>query len=330
MSTQRSPTQFVILAGKLGSGKTSLLEALLESSDATSTTGIIVNEVGAVNIDGAVLSQSARGISIATLSNGCVCCSLTNDLVTTVEDLVASREEQSAPPFERIILECSGLSRPGQVMGSLAQLSQLGLRVQIVATYDCSRPPLSDDDFDDAVAQLTAAHSVVLTKVDLVSAEMRVMSVERARGLNPLANIVNETTLTIRARAAFRPTENLRDVTVPASESRQGTARALFHPRVGVFRARFLETPDWEHALDWFENIAGAMGDRLLRMKSIIADPWLKDRVLLQSVGSTFAAPRRITGSDLPDMSAVFIVRDCSMEELEAIPTECDVRWTSL
>ena len=105
MST--ASTQFVILAGILGSGKTSLLEALLDSGSKTST-AVIVNEVGAINIDGAVLSESARGITMATLSNGCVCCSLTNDLVTTVEELVALREEAGQAPFDRIVLECDG------------------------------------------------------------------------------------------------------------------------------------------------------------------------------------------------------------------------------
>jgi G3E family GTPase len=84
-----------------------------------------------VNIDGAVLSESARDVAMATLSNGCVCYSLTDDLVTTVEDLVASRAQQDLPPFERIVLERSGLSRQGRVMNSLASLAQLGLRVHI-------------------------------------------------------------------------------------------------------------------------------------------------------------------------------------------------------
>ncbi|MFM0736887.1 GTP-binding protein [Paraburkholderia xenovorans] len=330
MSKEASGTRFVILAGKLGSGKTSLVEALLDASDLASTTGVIVNEIGAINIDGAVLSQSARGVAMATLSNGCVCCSLTNDLVTTVEELVASRAQEALPPFERIILECSGLSRPGQVMGSLAQLSQLGLRVQIVSTYDCSRSPLGDDESDDAIAQLTAAHSIVLTKVDLVSPTRRAQAVEQVNAINPLARVVNEFSSTVRARMAFRDADPQSVTIVPPVIGEPGQPRALLHPRIRVFRARFVNIPEWEQVLDWFENIAGATGDRLLRMKAIVAGPMGSDRVLIQSVGSTFAAPRRLASSDIHDMSAVFIVRDCAMAELEEVPTECDVRWTSL
>src|ERR1700760_2454825 len=83
----QSGPQFVIVSGALGSGKTSLLEALLACEDA-SDTAVIVNEAGEINIDGAVLSESGRGMSMATLSNGCVCCSMTSDLVTTAQDLV--------------------------------------------------------------------------------------------------------------------------------------------------------------------------------------------------------------------------------------------------
>jgi G3E family GTPase len=330
MGKEASGTQFVILAGKLGSGKTSLVEALLGASELASTTGVIVNEIGAINIDGAVLSESARGVAMATLSNGCVCCSLTNDLVTTVEELVASRAQKALPPFERIILECSGLSRPGQVMGSLAQLSQLGLRVQIVSTYDCSRPPLSDDDSDDAIAQLTAAHNIVLTKIDLVSPERRAQAVEQVKAINPLANVINEFSLAVRARMAFRDTDSPLTALVAATVTEPSRPRALLHPRIRVFRARFVNTPEWEQVLDWFENVAGAMGERLLRTKSIVAGPMGSDRVLVQSVGSTFAAPRRLASSDIPEMSAVFIVRDCAMTELEEVPTECHVRWTLL
>lgn len=329
MDKRASATQFVILAGKLGSGKTSLIEATLEAGDLSSNMAVIVNEVGAVNIDGAVLSESARGVAMATLSNGCVCCSLTNDLVTTVEDLISSRSESCLPPFERIILECSGLSRPGQVMGALAQLSQQQFRVHIVGTYDCSRPPLNNDGFDDAVAQLSAAHTIVLTKVDLISSEWREISSERARGLNPLAHVVNEFSLTIRARKAFSYLEESTSLDLSNLEKTPMNSGVLLHPRVKVFRARFVGSPEWEQALDWFENIAGAMGERLLRMKSIVAGPQGDERVLLQSVGTTFAAPRRLTASNLPQLSAVFIVRDCSMQELEDVPAEFRVLWTS-
>jgi G3E family GTPase len=320
-------TQFVILAGVLGSGKTSLLEALLDSGSGEST-AVIVNEVGAINIDGAVLSESARGMTMATLSNGCVCCSLSNDLVTTVEELVALREEAGREPFERIVLECSGLSQPGAVMRSLEQLAQLRFRLHIAATYDCSRPPL-DCDFDNASAQLTAAHAVVLTKIDLVSAERRTQARSVVAGINPMARIVDEFAPSNRAREAFAEVDALVSPQIVDSEPMR-SRETLLHPRVRVFRARFIQQPIWDEVLDWLENIAGMTGDRLLRMKAIVAGPHGSDRVLLQSVGTTFAAPRRLATTVFDDLAAVFIVRDCAMVELQQVDGTCEVSWTAL
>jgi len=320
-------TQFVILAGVLGSGKTSLLEALLDSGSGEST-AVILNEVGAINIDGAVLSESARGMTMATLSNGCVCCSLSNDLVTTVEELVALREEAGREPFERIVLECSGLSQPGAVMRSLEQLAQLRFRLHIAATYDCSRPPL-DCDFDNASAQLTAAHTVVLTKIDLVSAERRTQARSVVAGINPMARIVDEFAPSNRAREAFAEVDALVSPQIVDSEPMR-SRETLLHPRVRVFRARFIQQPIWDEVLDWLENIAGMTGDRLLRMKAIVAGPHGSDRVLLQSVGTTFAAPRRLATTVFDDLAAVFIVRDCAMVELQQVDGTCEVSWTAL
>jgi G3E family GTPase len=324
------PTQLVILAGLLGSGKTSLVEAFLAGANVDAATAVIVNEVGAVNIDGAVLSESARGATLATLSNGCVCCSLTDDLVTTIGDLAATREQMLLPPFERIVLECSGLSKPGQVMLALNQLAELKLRVHVVVTYDCSRPPAEYGDFDDAVAQLGAAHTIVLTKTDLVTPALRTIAGDTARTLNPLARVIDEFSLSVRAREALRDFGDEPAAGSSLVDERVLRPRALIHPRVQVFRARFVSRADWEDVLDWLENIAGATGERLLRMKAIVAGLVPSERILLQSVGTTFSAARRLAPNGEPEMAAIFIVRDFSLEEIQDIDSTFEVAWSAL
>jgi G3E family GTPase len=301
--------QFVIVSGALGSGKTSLLEMLLSCEDA-SDTAVIVNEAGEINIDGAILSESARGMTMATLSNGCVCCSMTSDLVSTVQDLVQSREAEAKEPFARIVLECSGLSRPGP----------------IVSTYDCSRPAMQTGDFEDAVAQLAAANTIVLTKVDLVSSGRRDEALQAVVGVNPFAQVVNEFSASVRAREAFSTPGhgNVAAIEVPGVTPQR---RRLLHPRTRVFRAKLGSDWSWDGALDWLENIAGALGDRLLRIKAIVPGERPGDRVLLQSVGTTFSAPRRLLAGDAAPMGAVVIARDCGRADLSDVPTEQAVNW---
>ncbi|MDN7559123.1 CobW family GTP-binding protein [Burkholderia orbicola] len=323
-------TQLVIVAGQLGSGKTSLIEALLACGRIGESTAVIVNEVGAVNIDGAILSQSARGATLATLSNGCVCCSLVDDLATTIEDLVATREQSSLPAFERIVLECSGLAKPGQVVLGLSQLAALRLRVHVVATYDCTRIRDESDQSNDLMAQIGAAHTVVLTKMDLVGPTLRTLALDSVRTLNPFARIVDEISFSIRAREAFRELVEVQRIAAPLLDEQALRPRALLHPRVQVFRARFVSQLDWQDVLDWLENVVGTLGDRLLRMKAIVADATTAERVLLQSVGTTIAAPRRLGQGDVRERVAIFIVRDCSLAEIQSADSTLDMEWSAL
>ncbi|MEC5407625.1 GTP-binding protein [Paraburkholderia sp. MPAMCS5] len=320
-----SGPQFVIVSGALGSGKTTLLETVLASEDA-SDTAIIVNEAGEINIDGAVLSESARGTSMTTLSNGCVCCSMTSDLVTTVQDLVEFRRAAGQEIFSRIVLECSGLSRPGPIVSSLQELADLRLRLHLIATYDCSRPAMETGDFEDAVAQLAGANTIVLTKVDLISSEKRDEVLQAVTAVNPMADIVNEISATVRARDAFRPPSNgdtvVRDIHCGVPERRR-----LLHPRIRVFRAKVDERLSWDSGLDWLENIAGALGDRLLRIKAIVPGENPNNRILLQSVGTTFSAPRRLIAGTTAPLGAVIIARDCGRQELDEVATDHAVSW---
>ncbi|MFM0513637.1 CobW family GTP-binding protein [Paraburkholderia sp. RL17-373-BIF-A] len=324
----QSGPQFVIVSGTLGSGKTSLLESFLASENA-SETAVIVNEAGEINIDGAILSESARGMSMATLSNGCVCCSLTNDLVTTVQDLVESRRLTAQGPLSRIILECSGLSRPGPIVSSLQELADLRLKLHLITTYDCSQPALQTSEFEDAAAQLAAANTIVLTKMDLVSNERRDEALGVVASANPVARIVDEFSSSVRAREAFL---SFSDTGSPIGngEVRQQVRRRLLHPRIRVFRAKFEEDLPWESALDWLENIAGALGERLLRIKAIVPGEGSNDRVLLQSVGTTFSAPRRLNSDAAVPLGAIVIARDCGIQDLELVPMEHRVSWFNL
>lgn len=321
----QSGPQFVVVSGMLGSGKTSMLESLLGTLDGAGT-AIIVNEAGEINIDGAVLSESAGGMSMATLSNGCVCCSLQSDLVTTVQDLMQLRQASGQGSFSRIVLECSGISRPGPIISSLQDLASFRFRLHLVTTYDCSRPPLQSADFDDAVAQLAAAGTIVLTKIDRVANERRNEALGVARSVNPLARVVNEFSASIRAREAFTSSESS-EVFVGKMQTEPSERRRLIHPRVRVFRANYNASMPCDAALDWLENIAGALGERLLRIKAVVRGENTGERLLVQSVGSTFSAPRLLQSKTTVQYGAIVIARDCGTEDLASIPTGHEVNW---
>lgn len=312
---------FFILTGPLGSGKTTLLEQLLQEEEPGAGTAVIVNEAGAVNIDGAVLIESSNGLVIETLSNGCVCCSLGNDLVSTVQDLVETRAKMDLPPFNRIILECSGLSMPGEVVRSLAGLAHLQMAVSIICTYDCSRPPLLESQIDAVAAQLSAAHTVVLTKIDAVNHQAISEARTTAQRINPFAAIIEERLTPVRSYKAFTDASHRPvDTTLPLRKLVLSTA----HPRIQVFQAELSE-PDTDDVIDWLENITGCLGEKLLRCKTLISTG--ERDLLMQTVGTAFSAPRFLHKQLDGRSVAIFITQDCTLPELEQIPRNFGITW---
>lgn len=312
---------FFIVTGQLGSGKTTLLEQLLNAQESGSGTAVIVNEAGAVNIDGAVLVESASGLVIETLSNGCVCCSLGNDLVTTVQELIETRAKQDLPPFNRIILECSGLSMPGEVVRSLAGLAHLQMAVSIICTYDCLRPPLKGVQFDAVAAQLSAAHTVVLTKIDTVTQQELGDARATVERINPFATLIEESSAAARSQKAFidasrRPLDT--------SLRQRKLVLATAHPRIHVYQAKLIE-PDPGDAIDWLENITGSLGEKLLRCKTLISTP--ERDLLMQTVGTAFSAPRLLRTSPAGQSIAIFITQDCTLDQLTQVPSAFTVDW---
>ena len=101
-----------ILTGFLGSGKTTLLKRVLTEAHGQKI-AVIENEFGAENIDNEILVQDSTE-QIIQLNNGCVCCSIREDLRTTLADL-AEKKRKGELSFDRVVIETTGLADPGPV-----------------------------------------------------------------------------------------------------------------------------------------------------------------------------------------------------------------------
>ena len=101
-----------ILTGFLGSGKTTLLKRVLTEAHGQKI-AVIENEFGSENIDNEILVQDSTE-QIIQLNNGCVCCSIREDLRTTLADL-AEKKRKGELSFDRVVIETTGLADPGPV-----------------------------------------------------------------------------------------------------------------------------------------------------------------------------------------------------------------------
>jgi G3E family GTPase len=323
-----TPVDLIILAGFLGSGKTSLLVDFLRRADAGDT-GVIVNEAGEIGVDGAIVADGSDGVPMTLLANGCVCCSLRSGLVDAVNALLDA-PRPTGRPLARIILETSGLSRPGPIIASLADpaLTSRGLRLSVVTTYDCLRGPLGDDQFAEAAAQFAAAQRIVLTKTDLAPAGELAVHAERARALNPLAQVVAESDRAAAVEQAFAALPGVSSTELAlAALHAAGAAHgaALRHPRIHVWRGAVRQPIAWSAFSAWLDDLAGLCGDRLLRLKALLRVTDCAEPVLIQSVGTTFGMPRRMASLPLEQDVLIVITRDLDAAALNELAPDAPV-----
>lgn len=316
-----------LLCGFLGSGKTTLLVDYLRDP-ASRDTGVIVNEAGEVGVDGAIVANDSDNVPMTLMANGCVCCSLRSDLVHTLSALLDAPRPDDAGPLARVILECSGLSRPGPIIASLAdpELAGRGLRLTVVCTDDCARDPNALAEMDEAMAQFGAAHRVVLTKTDLLAQADLGARAARAAALNPLAAIVADPDRRLAVQAAFAPPQGVADLAGLAARMLGAGAQNAVHPRIRVMAAQARPGISWTDFSEWLDNLAGLCGERLLRVKAVVRVSECAEPILIQSVGTTFSAPQRLTRQPDARDAIIVIARDIEADEIIAFAPDAPVR----
>jgi len=175
-----------VITGFLGSGKTTLLARLLRDP-ALARTAVIVNEFGEIGLDHLLVEASDEEILL--LDSGCVCCSVRGDLVRTAGDLLARRAAGAIAPFERIVIETTGLADPAPILQALmtdpAIAESLCLE-SVIATIDAAAGPVTLDAHPESVKQAAIADRIVVTKTDLADPAASGL-LARLNALNPAA-----------------------------------------------------------------------------------------------------------------------------------------------
>lgn len=316
--TAPQPVDLIVLCGFLGSGKTTLLVDFLHQ-DQLQDTAVIINEAGETGIDGMLVAGGENDLEMTLLANGCVCCSLRSSLIMTVTELLEAERPDGAPPIRRIVLETSGLSRPGPILASLAdpEFTRRGLRVSVVTTFDAELGALRQEQFDEAAAQIAAAQRIVFTKIDKVSQQHLAVQVAQAQLLNPLAEVLCDADRQALVRKAFvMPAVDEPNLTEMAVKALTATTLSRAHARIHVLRGVAMPDISWEALSCWLDDLAGCCGEKLLRVKALVHVTDCEDPILIQGVGTTYSMPRRMTRFRTTPDVLVVITRDITGDEI--------------
>ena len=310
-----------VLTGFLGSGKTTMLRHLLRAPE-FARTAVIINEFGEVGIDHELIEASED--SFIELQTGCLCCKIRTDLAQTLADLLRRRDEGRCTPFERIVIETSGLADPAPILQTLMTDATIAGRLVlggVVTTVDAVNGAATLEREGISQKQVAVADRIVLTKSDLAGPDEPAL-LRRLEALNAGAPLLTADHGRIDPHLVFNaglydPSTKSTDVTAWLAEESHG------HPHNGHAHTRHdadikayaivLDKPVRAVALTLFlEALAEHCGDDILRLKGIVNILESPDRpVVIHGVQHVFHAPAWLDRWPSDDRSSrmVFITR---------------------
>jgi G3E family GTPase len=176
-----------ILTGFLGAGKTTLLKRVLTETHGQKI-AVIENEFGEENIDNEILVADTTE-QILQLSNGCVCCTIREDLRSTLAQL-AEKRRKGELDFERVVIETTGLADPGPVAQTFFmddEIAESYLLDSVLTLVDAKHAESQLDTRQEARRQVGFADQIFISKTDLVDTESVDALVHRLKHMNPRA-----------------------------------------------------------------------------------------------------------------------------------------------
>jgi G3E family GTPase len=176
-----------ILTGFLGAGKTTLLKRVLTEAHGQKI-AVIENEFGEENIDNDILVADTNE-QVIQMSNGCVCCTIREDLRSTLSDL-AARRRKGELDFERVVIETTGLADPGPVAQTFFmddEIAESYLLDSILTLVDAKHANAQLDTRQEARRQVGFADQIFISKTDLAEPDSVAALQHRLLHMNPRA-----------------------------------------------------------------------------------------------------------------------------------------------
>jgi G3E family GTPase len=301
-----------LITGFLGSGKTTLLQRALRSPE-LGTTAVLINEFGEVGLDHYLLERVDEATVL--LESGCICCTIRGDLRDSIRELYDRRERGLVPPFERLIVETTGLADPAPIVATVTADPVLchHFRIgNIVTVVDAVNGLSNLASFEESRRQAAIADRLVISKCEIADAGAIDRLRSSLRRLNPTA---------VQLAAAPDPdsasrllTGHIDDPLAKSAEARRWSAEAenllAAHDHgkdhrhshdvnrhgddIFAFSVRLDEPLQWSAFAVWLTMLLNRHGRAILRIKGLLHVAGVPTPVVIHGVQHTIHQPTHL------------------------------------
>lgn len=309
-----TPIAVTLLTGFLGAGKTTLLRHILNEQHGFKI-AVIENEFGEVSVDDQLIGD--RATQIKTLTNGCICCTRSNELEDALLDLLDSRDRGEID-FDRLVIECTGMADPGPIIQTFFSheiLCQRYLLDGVIALVDAVHADEQMNQFTIAQTQVGYADRILLTKTDVAGDSEKLR--ERLARINSRAPVYTVTHGDIDLSQLFNTNGFMLEENV--------TSKPRFHFMADKQNDVSSIVVELDYPVDIsdvsrvMENLLLSFADKLLRYKGMLWIDGEPNRLLFQGVQRLYSADwDRPWGDEAPRSVMVFIGLALPEDEIRA------------
>lgn len=327
-----------VLTGFLGSGKTTVLGRLLKHPGMANT-AVVINEFGEVGLDHLLVESSSEDAVV--MESGCLCCTIRGDLIETLRTLLRRRWKGEVPPFERLVIETTGLADPAPILHTLMTDPVITARYRldgVVTTVDAVNGMGQFDAQPESVKQAAVADRLLVTKTDIAEEDAVGALEARLRSLNPAAPLIRVQHGAVDPARLFGaglydPGTKAPDVARWLKEEAYREAADHDHghhdhahdpnrhdARIRSFCITVDEPVDWQAFVDWIEALISTHGANLLRIKGVLNVREAPGPVAVHGVQHVFHPPAVIgewRDGDDRRSRLVMITRDLNRAPVE-------------